>query len=126
MRRVREADADVGIAVETEERVNAIARVPLIDRLIEAMREFDFPRASRWDMRRRQREQRIAERDRIDGRVLRVLSSHLHREQNAECKMQNAENARTSRQPNRSAFCLLLSAFFSHSALLFESNRERV
>ena len=50
-RRVREADADVGVAVEPEQRVHAVADAALVERLVEAMRELHLPRPVGRDVR---------------------------------------------------------------------------
>ena len=88
--RVREADADVGVAVQPPQRMHAIAEAPLIERLIEPVRELHLPRPLGRDMRRGKREQRVAERQRAGRRVRTLLRGK------AEGGKQKTENRETS------------------------------
>src|SRR5213078_383491 len=94
-----------------------VAPASLIDRLVEAMRELDLPRAGGRDVTGRKREKRVAEGEGVgggEGTGGAGLGGGRQSQENAEGRMQNAE-----RSPHSiSAFCLLHSAFVSHSALL--------
>ena len=66
---IGQADSDIGVAVETEERVHASTEVPLIERLVESMGELHFPGSFGRNVRRGKRQERVAERQGRDRGV---------------------------------------------------------
>src|SRR5262249_55728029 len=101
-RGVRQSDADVSVAVQSPQAVQALAEAALVNRLIEPVCELDLPRAVAGDVRGGKGEGGGGEGDRRDGRVGVRLP-----------KKWNGQQPTANSQPS------------SHSVLLVESNPAR-
>ena len=97
-RHVRESQSDIRAAVESEKGMDAVA----VDRLVEPMAETHFPGVCVGHVRRRKREQDVADRNWLHRRVLiRGLSKQAGRHEDQETRNRNLSHSEHLAESNR-------------------------